>query len=116
MEEHSISLNAKEWSEVSRAFEESSRRAPARRPAPRSAAALLGRVASLVLGPRPPEEPDTPKRQALRRFAAATLARQGLAEEHVPALLSFGLNRRQVEALAMLYVPKRRPPGPSTVQ
>jgi len=116
MEKHSISLNSREWSEVSLAFEESSRRAPARRPAPRSAAALLDRVASLVLGPRPPEEPDTPKRQALRRFVAATLARQGLAEEHVPALLSFGLNRRQVEALVMLHVPKQRPRVPSAVQ
>jgi len=109
MTEQRISLNSREWAEVSQAFQDSSRRVPARGPAPGSAAALLSRISSLLLGPKTAEEPDTPRRHALRTFVAATLAHRSLAEEHVPTLISFGLNRKQVEALAMLHVPERYP-------
>ena len=107
MVETDIHLNRREWAEVARAFRESSLRAPTRTPRPGSAAAILSRITTFVLGPKPVQEPDTPRRQVLRDFVAVTAARRRAAEEFVPALLSFGLNRVQVEALAMLTVPGR---------
>lgn len=97
-------LNQAEWAEVSRAIEESTRKPPAKAPRPGSMAALLSLVGRIILGNMPEEEPDTPRRQALRRFVQASTSTRHIAEEHVPALLSLGLNRRQVEALAMLTI------------
>lgn len=107
MVETDIQLNSREWAEVARAFQESNLRVPSRAPRPGSAAAILSRITTFVLGPKPSQEPDTPRRQVLRNFIAATAARRRAAEEFVPALLSLGLNRVQVEALAMLTLPGR---------
>ena len=107
MVEIDIHLTSREWAEVARAFQESNLRAPSRAPRPGSAAAILSRITAFILGPKHEQEPDTPRRQVLRNFVAATAARRRAAEEFVPALLSFGLNRVQVEALAMLTVPGR---------
>jgi len=108
MSERAIDLAPQEWIEVSSAFEDSWRGVPKPPPAPGTLSAILQRIAAFILGPLPPEEPDNPRRQAVRRFVAATAARRDVAEEHIPTLLALGLNRRQIHALAMLTVPGRR--------
>ncbi|WP_420145183.1 hypothetical protein [Sphingobium sp.] len=100
-----LHLNQTEWAEVSRAFDESTRKAPVAPPRPGTLWSMLSHAMAMIIGEKPVQEPDTPRRQALRQFVHASIVRRGMAEEYVPALLSFGLNRRQVEALAMLTVP-----------
>jgi hypothetical protein len=95
-------LNSAEWSVVSLALREAERRGCSAPPAPGSLRAKLERVWTIVTGIELPHRLADPRLEQLRRFVLATRKTRRIAEQFVPALLSQGYNRAELDAIALL--------------
>lgn len=94
-------LDPVEWRVVAIALQDAER-ATWVAPEPGSLRGRLAGLYSRLTGSMPARALADPRLDTLRRFVHATRRARAMAEPLVPAMIAYGFNRKQVEAIALL--------------
>lgn len=94
-------LDPVEWQVVAIALQDAERAAWVA-PEPGSLRSWVARLYSRITGSMPVRGLADPRLDTLRRFVHDTRRARAMAEPLVPAMIAYGFNRRQVDAIALL--------------